>query len=182
MHVFLLKMIGKGDVLEKKETTTISVPIEEDPRLSFKDTSQANGTLWIPEALTIPPETTTEEITTLPPTTTTEAPFMWAMKVPFQHENGTYGIRYQPMENSYQDALQRFGMSMPDYIAKIPITTTENPKGNGTENATKAESTTANTTELPMATNRTYSVKELLDELVQQNHKDAIKEDSDEDY
>lgn len=40
VHVFFLKLIGKGDVLEK---STTPLPIREDG--------------WIPEALTIPPET-----------------------------------------------------------------------------------------------------------------------------
>jgi hypothetical protein len=59
IHVFFLKLIGKGEVLEKLTTTT-SAPIEDDPRLMLKE----NETLWIPEALTIAPEpsTTTETV------------------------------------------------------------------------------------------------------------------------
>jgi hypothetical protein len=53
VHVFLLKLIGRSDVLEKKETTTVLPPItEEDPRLAL----MGNETAWVPEALTIPPE------------------------------------------------------------------------------------------------------------------------------
>lgn len=62
IHVFFLKLIGKGDVLQKTTTTTTPAPVEDDPRLGLK----ANETAWIPEALTIAPDPNT--------TTTTEVP------------------------------------------------------------------------------------------------------------
>lgn len=46
VHIFLLRIIGQSEILEKPATTTVASD-------------------WIPEALTIPPETiTTEEATT----------------------------------------------------------------------------------------------------------------------
>lgn len=70
IHIFFMKMIGKSDILKKAQaTTTTSSPIEESPRYVLKE----NETLWLPEALTIPPDsnltTTLEEESNLETTT-----------------------------------------------------------------------------------------------------------------
>lgn len=54
MHVFFMKLIGKSDSL----STTTPIP-------TTTTTTQSPVSAWIPEALTIPPETTTVETTTL---------------------------------------------------------------------------------------------------------------------
>lgn len=181
MHIFFLKLIGKGDVLEKKETT--ESPFEANPRLS----SEAK---WIPEALTIPPETTTqaettEYISTTPTTTTTEAPFMYAYKIPLDLGNGTWGTQYHELDKYYVDTLKRFGAGMPDYVEKIPITTTEKSKDTETANTnelikdinTKTQGS-ENTTEHTWTARKT--LKELEDILSKVNG--TIKEESAEDY
>ena len=58
MHIFFMRLVGKSDLVEKAQTATTTVsPIEDIPRFVLKE----NETMWIPEALTIPPETTTLE-------------------------------------------------------------------------------------------------------------------------
>ena len=173
MHVFFLKLIGKGDVLEKK-ATTIS-PLDENPRL-------ASEAKWIPEALTIPPETTTQAETTeyvsTTSATTTSEPFIYAYKLPYQFENGTWGTKYQELDKLYVDTIQRFGGAMPDYVEKIPRTSTENPKD--TENLmifTKTQEA-ENTTDNLWSAKKT--IQELEDILSKVNG--TIKEESAEDY
>lgn len=56
MHVFFMKLIGKSDSL--KTTTPI-------PETTTSTTTQLPILVWVPEALTVPPETTTMETTTL---------------------------------------------------------------------------------------------------------------------
>jgi hypothetical protein len=68
IHVFFMKLIGKSDVVEKARATTTPSPIEESPRFILKE----NETMWVPEALTIPPETNSTE--TLGPDATTIKP------------------------------------------------------------------------------------------------------------
>lgn len=67
VHVFLLRLIGQGDSMKKPETTTTTEE-PEIPRQSVDETLP----VWVPEALTIPPETTE------PPTTTPK--MFWALK------------------------------------------------------------------------------------------------------
>lgn len=54
MHIFFMKLIGKSDALK----TTTEIP-------TTTTTTQTPILAWVPEALTIPPETTTVETTTL---------------------------------------------------------------------------------------------------------------------
>ncbi|CRK93765.1 CLUMA_CG007293, isoform A, partial [Clunio marinus] len=54
IHVFFMKMIGRGDALEKITTTTLPPPTTtDDPRLALKE----NDTIWAPEAMTSGPIT-----------------------------------------------------------------------------------------------------------------------------
>lgn len=52
-HLFFLKLIGRGDAVIKPETTT---PLNEIPQNSI------DGSFWVPEPLTIPPETMTDAL------------------------------------------------------------------------------------------------------------------------
>ncbi|CAG9798087.1 unnamed protein product [Chironomus riparius] len=78
LHVFLINLIGKSDALE---TTTPDV---------YPFTGR---NAWHPEALTIPPETTT----TTPRPTTTKLPYVWMEKVYTYHDNGTVEITIRPV-------------------------------------------------------------------------------------
>jgi len=114
VHVFLLKLIGKSEALEK-QTTTAS-PIEEDPRLLAA--AERNETVWIPEAITIPPETNA--------TTTTEAPFNFGVPLPRQLANGTFVNDTIILPDSLKDLFNQndsMGIAIPDMVVKIPITT-----------------------------------------------------------
>lgn len=122
-HMFFLRIIGQGDIVDQKPKLT---PIAEDiPQLSDNET-------WIPEALTIPPETTTTS-----PLTTTEAPFDWWQKVTIQHPNGSFGMVDQPvmkklveareLSNSLLIALGSTTTKDPRWY-KVYRTTTEMPK------------------------------------------------------
>jgi hypothetical protein len=62
IHVFFMKLVGKSDIIEKAQTPTTAAPIDENPRFVLKE----NETLWVPEALTIPPETNTTDTTEVP--------------------------------------------------------------------------------------------------------------------
>lgn len=150
IHVFFLKLIGKSEVL-KKETTTVAPSIKDDPRLGLKE----NETAWVPEALTIPPETTTTETptttttTTEPPPTTTEEPYILAMKMPRQLPNGTFVDGHIELEDSYAQLLKSlekgpFGVTMPSYVFKIPVTTPETDET--TDRIEITETTTTNST------------------------------------
>jgi len=160
MHIFFLNMIGEGDSLKKKTTTP--APLDDVPLLEMG----ANDTNWIPEALTMPPETTTASTTS---TTTTEAPFMYAMKVPYQMENGTWGNRYEKMDNFYIDTLSKYGGKIPDYLEKVPITT---------ENTMKLKETESST----MSTSSTTEWADGLREFFNSKKNDTIKEESSEYY
>jgi hypothetical protein len=124
MHIFFLKLAGKSEVLKTTTTTTTSLP--DIPQASLD-----NNSTWVPEALTIPPETTTETSFTTTETTTTEVPFEWKMQVPHKFENGTYGITLAPVPKSLLDMHQmaeKYGVTMdPSIYIKVPFvnTTTE---------------------------------------------------------
>ena len=151
MHVFFLKLIGKGDVLEKK-ATTIS-PLDENPRL-------ASEAKWIPEALTIPPETTeyVSTASTTPALTTTEAPLMYDIKVTRDFGNGTWGTEYKDTGNVTSGAA-----SSTEKPQELVITKTQ-----------EAESTTDN------LWSAKKTLKEFEDILSKVNG--TIKEESAEDY
>jgi hypothetical protein len=109
-HLFFLRVIGKGDIADQKPKLT---PIAEDiPQLSDNET-------WIPEALTIPPETTTTEVPT-----TTEAPFDWWQSVTIRYPNGTFGSENQPVIKQLVDA-RALANSM---LTAMGSTTTEDPR------------------------------------------------------
>ncbi|KAG5674814.1 hypothetical protein PVAND_004761 [Polypedilum vanderplanki] len=142
IHIFLLKLVGKSDVLEK---TTIA-PEPDIPQLSLNDS-------WTPEALTIPPETTTESTTT---TTTTEGPYKWMMKQTKQLENGTIVTELQDVPEDllniskmYNNLTVNLGMeksegtTMPPEYVKVYLTKTEANVANSTVNATEVSTTTS---------------------------------------
>ncbi|KAG5674813.1 hypothetical protein PVAND_004760 [Polypedilum vanderplanki] len=81
MHIFMLKLIGQSEVLDKKFTS--STPDPEIPS-------------WIPEALTIPP-----------PETTTEGPYKWMMRIPIFHDNGTIGEKIEEVPESVLKAHKK---------------------------------------------------------------------------
>ncbi|CRL03836.1 CLUMA_CG016757, isoform A [Clunio marinus] len=56
IHVFFMKIIGKEEALKKITTTSTTTTTTDDPRLALKEDDK----LWAPEAMTIPPTTTTE--------------------------------------------------------------------------------------------------------------------------
>ncbi|KAL7042497.1 hypothetical protein ACKWTF_001161 [Chironomus riparius] len=84
VHIFLIKLIGKHEALET--TTRESYPVTED------------NYAWYPEALTIPPETTTQK----PIQITTKLPYVWMEKVHVYHENGTVETTFRPAPIHYQ--------------------------------------------------------------------------------
>lgn len=115
VHMFFLRVIGKDNQAEKVTTTT-----HMPETTTVKDS-------WIPEALTIPPETTTVS------TTTTEAPFEWMEKIPIKHENGSYGTTLQPVNqhliNMHKTANELLtslgdgeGMTYPSHWIKVYAT------------------------------------------------------------
>lgn len=115
VHMFFLRVIGKGDQAEKVTTTTQMPEVT-----TVKDS-------WVPEALTIPPETTTIS------TTSTEAPFEWMENVPIEYENGTFGTTLKPvlkslidMHKKGNDLLTKIGngegMTYPPHWIKVYIT------------------------------------------------------------
>lgn len=131
-----MHLVGKGEIVQKAQipTTTTAEPIIEDPRLALKE----NETLWTPEAMTIPPETSTTTTETLTTTTTealttiaiealttttettSEVLHMLAFKTPRKLENGTLVDVYEPV-------------SLPEFIFKIPLTTEKSSKENEIE-------------------------------------------------
>lgn len=125
IHIFFLKLVGKGEVVEKVTTTTMT-PIEEDPRFGLKD----NETLWVPEALTIPPETTEQPVT--------EEPYMLAMKMPKVYPNGTWGTEDKILDNFLQDLYKRSD-SLPEYIIKVPVTTVSSSNNTNSEETTTSQ-------------------------------------------
>ncbi|KAG5669893.1 hypothetical protein PVAND_000184 [Polypedilum vanderplanki] len=70
MHIFMLKLLGEYEVLEKNKNPEKIESTTEIPKVEPQ---------WIPKALEILPEITTESTTT---TTTPEPPFEWKMKIP----------------------------------------------------------------------------------------------------
>jgi len=108
IHMFFLRVIGKSDSADKTITTT---PVPEVT--TIKDS-------WVPEALTIPPETTiSPEISTIAPNTT-EGPFKWMEKVPIKYENGTHGITIQPVSKLMVDMHE--GSTYPPHWFKVNAT------------------------------------------------------------
>jgi len=81
VHVFLLKLMGKSDVLET--TTPESFPYTD-------------SNAWHPEALTMPPETTRTTSTTPRPTTTKD-PYEWMEKEIKFHDDGSFETTYRPL-------------------------------------------------------------------------------------
>lgn len=118
IHVFFLKLIGKGHVMEK--VTTTASPLDDVPLLVIRD----NETAWVPEALTIPPEPTT--------TTTTEAPHYYAMEIPDFNSpvDGPVKFNYRKVDGGLESALEilvaETGTLPPGYV-RLPVTT-EMPK------------------------------------------------------
>ncbi|KAL7042503.1 hypothetical protein ACKWTF_001167 [Chironomus riparius] len=104
VHMFFLRIIGKGDAAEKEITTTTEMP----EMTTVKDS-------WVPEALTIPPETTT-----LDTTTTEDASFEWMEKMPFKYENGTDGITLKPVNKTLIEMHEK------EYNLKSSMGFTEN--------------------------------------------------------
>lgn len=140
IHIFFVKLVGNGHILDtttSAPTTTTALPIDDDdPRLQLS----GNQTPWVPEALTIPPETTTATATT---TTTTETPFIFGRISVKQLENGSFIDEIKPVEDDKQDVFRMmWGKSevLPPFVVKIPITT-EAPK-NVTESDKDSNSTT----------------------------------------
>lgn len=124
VHVFLMKLIGKGDVLEKKETTT-PFPKVEVPISSLNSSEEK----WIPEALTLPPEPLT-----LPPepTTTTEDPFDLFYTVNRTLLNGTkvlvtFTIAPNKTLQFVSNEQHELGPA-PSSSFKVPRTTTPEPE------------------------------------------------------
>lgn len=113
IHVFFLHLAGKSDVLVKPPTTTVEPPTE-DPRLALKD----DETPWIPEALTIPPETTTTEV---PSKTTSEAPYYWGMKL----GNGEHMKISEDLLKYMIDPSGELLYGMGEYYEKVYVSTTE---------------------------------------------------------
>ena len=119
VHMFFLRIIGKGDVADKESTTTTTVP----------EVIPANNS-WIPEALTIPPETTTIEPQI---NATTEAPFEWMESIPVKFENGTFGTTLKPVQKPlvemHEKANELFtsmgdreGITVPTNWVKVYVT------------------------------------------------------------
>lgn len=132
MHIFFLKLIGKGDSVEKKTTTP--APVEDDPRFLLKE----NETAWIPEALTIPPETTVAP--------TTEAPYQLYMGIPSFEGNGTMKMKHtelSPIMTKVAEDMKVDTGTYPSYIVKLPLTTTENPGNISETTASNNETTTS---------------------------------------
>ena len=124
IHVFLLNLMGKSDVLET--TTPETYP--------FTDYNA-----WHPEALTIPPETTT----TTPKPTTTKRPYEWMEKKSVYYDNGTVGTTFVPVPKYLQPFPFETNPIIPWYWQKVYTTTTEAYK------ETSTEPTTTTSTEAP---------------------------------
>lgn len=100
-HLFLLEIIGKRDVLKKSETTT------------------TEASLWVPEALTIPPETTEKTV--------------WMKKARKTQEDGNSVEHLETIDENMQDSLNVLEMTDPrasdfNQYVKVLHTTSESPQ------------------------------------------------------
>jgi len=124
VHVFLLKLMGKSDVLET--TTPESFPYPD-------------SYAWHPEALTMIHETTS---TTQRPTTTKPS-YEWMEKIYKNFDDGTFGTTFRPIpKHLTPDPFESDQYAPPNWY-KIYTTSTESYK----ETSTKMSTTT--TTEAP---------------------------------
>lgn len=134
VHLFFLRLIGKGDIVDKPATTPM-------PEVTTVQDA------WIPEALTIPPETTT------PVATTTEGPYVWMEPQIVNYENGTTGMELKPVQeallNMYKTSNELLtkmgngqGMTVPPTWTKVYVTDTTTPMPSVT--ATSETATTSN--------------------------------------
>lgn len=130
MHIFMLKLLGKHQILEKKKNE-----IKEEPK-------------WTPEALEILPKSTTQRTTT---TTTPEPPFKWMMKIPSWMRGGDnlYSFDYEEpgpgvvsLHHTILGMQRQFGLTTTTSswgLVKVYLTTT-------------TEESLTTTTELPITT------------------------------
>ena len=123
LYSYFLKIFSENDDLEEASVS------ESSEEYDFMPNTKA---AWVPVALAMPlltllPTPPKEN----PSTTTTEGPFMYAFKVPYQFENGTWGTIYKEIDKLHLKFIvstkDRFGGRMPDFVEKVKITATENP-------------------------------------------------------
>ena len=122
IHVFFLKLIGKGDVLK----TTTAAPTTTTTASSFD-----GG--WVPEALTIPPPETTES-----PNTTAQ-PYYLAYKIPVKSDDGTINFVDKPVDKAMaeiHEQLYRETGTLSSLVFKVDITT-ESPTAKATDSMKK---------------------------------------------
>jgi hypothetical protein len=127
VHIFLLKMMGKSEVLET--TTQESFPYPD-------------SNAWHPEALTFPIETTRKTSTT--ERTTTKAPYEWMEKVYKYYEDGTFETTFRPVPKNLLPFPFETDPIIPPNWYKIYTTSTESYK-----EETSTEATTTTSTEPP---------------------------------
>jgi hypothetical protein len=137
VHMFFLKIMGKSDILENKETTTPMPPVYDDPRLGLSE----NETAWIPEALTIPPEPTTLEPTTQ--SSTTEGEFDFYMANSRTLDNGTVYNDYTLIPSIMTEMYKNRDTPLPEFVVKLPRTST--PKSEEAAESSTVESLTTTT-------------------------------------